>query len=84
MVSLGPFFYIHYRKIFRRTPNTEAGLGDKFPKDGHLFLYTFIDELLSSPVFFEHEIKIKIKKYTKQNFLILLAIGRVRRLGSVK
>ena len=46
MVPLGPFFYIHYRKIFRRTPNTEAGLGDKFPKDGHLFLYTFIDELL--------------------------------------
>ena len=30
MVSLGPFFYIHYRKIFRWTPNTETGLGDKF------------------------------------------------------
>jgi hypothetical protein len=47
MVPLGPFFYIHYRKIFRRTRNTEAGLGNKFPKDGNLFLYTFIDELLS-------------------------------------
>jgi len=47
MVSLGPFFYIYYRKIFRWSPNTEAGLGDKFPKDGDLFLYTIIDELLS-------------------------------------
>ena len=47
MVSLGSFFYIHYRKIFRRTSNTEAGLVINFQKTRHLFFILLFDELLS-------------------------------------
>ena len=51
MVPLGPFYRIYHRAFSGRPPNTEVSLGNKFLKDGHIFLYTILNVLLSKLFF---------------------------------
>ena len=51
MVPLGPFHRIYHRALSGRPPITEVSLGNKFPKDRHIFLYTALNVLLSKLFF---------------------------------